>query len=101
MSEENKENKENKVQIDIDEQTAQGVYSNLTLSNFSREEFVLDFAFVQPLVPKGKIRSRVILSPKNAKRLVAMLEENIQRYEEKVGPITDEKPNAGINLNFN
>lgn len=89
------------IQIDIDNETAQGTYSNLALSNFSKEEFILDFAFIQPNIKKGKIRSRIILTPKNAKRLMIMLKKNIKEYEEKSGPITDEKSLPGINLSFN
>ncbi|MFT5170367.1 MAG: hypothetical protein ACI9BD_000134 [Candidatus Marinamargulisbacteria bacterium] len=95
------EEKNRQIQIDIDDDIAQGVYTNLAISNFSREEFVVDFAFLQPQGTKGKIRSRVILSPNNAKRLAEMLQANIREYEEKVGSISDEKPEKGFNISFN
>ena len=63
MADKNK--KDNKsIQVDIDEVMAQGIYSNMVISNYSQEEFVLDFVFLQPQHAKGKIRSRIILSPK-------------------------------------
>ena len=80
MADKNK--KDNKsIQVDIDEVMAQGIYSNMVISNYSQEEFVLDFVFLQPQQAKGKIRSRIILSPKNAKRLLKLLSTNVKDYE--------------------
>ena len=102
MSEEKKDSKDNKknIQIECDEKVAQGFYSNLAMSNFSTEEFILDFVFLQPQVPKGKIQSRVILSPKNAKRLCKMLMNNIEEFEKKCGPINDEPGSSGSGIQF-
>ena len=93
--------KDNILNIECSEETAQGAYSNLAMSNFNKEEFLLDFVFVQPGGQKGKVRSRIILSPKNAKRLALMLADNIKKYEEKCGPITDEPQLPGIQLSSN
>jgi hypothetical protein len=75
------------VQIDIDDATAQGIYTNLALLSHTETEFVLDFIYIQPQAPKAKVRARVLSSPAHTKRLLAALQENIQRYEEKFGVI--------------
>ena len=75
------------IQIDVDEQTAQGAYSNLVLINHNDNEFVLDFAFIQPSNGRAKVRSRVISSPRHTKRLLQALQKNLERYEERFGTI--------------
>jgi hypothetical protein len=76
-----------RVQLQLDEATAQGSYSNLVLVNHSENEFVLDFAYVQPANPLAKVRARVISSPRHTKRLLAALQKNVERYEERFGKI--------------
>jgi len=83
-------NKEVKLQIDLDDTTAQGVYSNFAVVNHSDSEFVIDFIYLQPMQPKAKVRSRIITSPKHAKRLLEALTENVKRFEEQFGPIPAE-----------
>ena len=83
--------KEVKLEIHLDENMAQGAYVNLAAVNHNEAEFVIDFAFVQPQAPIAKVRSRVILSPQHAKRLVAVLQENLGRYEQKFGEIIPAK----------
>jgi len=84
------------IHIDIDEATAQGAYINLVLLNHNDNEFVLDFAYVQPGAPRARVRSRIIVSPRHAKRLLHALEGNIRRYEERFGKIQEpESPFAG------
>ncbi len=78
---------DSQIQIDIDENTAQGVYSNLALISHSESEVVFDFIFVQPQAPKAKVRARVITSPLHAKRFIKALEDNVKKYEEKFGEI--------------
>ena len=79
--------KEVKLEIQLDEETAQGAYVNLAVVNHNDTEFVLDFIFVQPQAPRAKVRSRVITSPRHAKRLLLALQENLARYEKTYGPI--------------
>jgi hypothetical protein len=76
-----------RVQLQLDENVAQGAYSNLVLINHSENEFVLDFAYVQPQNPLAKVRARIISSPRHAKRLLAALQKNVERYEERFGKI--------------
>ncbi len=75
------------IQIQLDEQTAQGLYTNLVLINHSENEFVLDFAYLQPTTPVAKVRARVLSSPRHTKRLLLALQKNVARYEERFGPI--------------
>ncbi len=75
------------IDIELDEQIAQGQYANLAIISHSPTEFVLDFTAVLPGMPKAKVVSRVILTPEHAKRLLFSLQENISRYENNHGPI--------------
>lgn len=83
------DNNENnsKFQIDLPANVAQGEYANFAIITHSSSDFVVDFARVLPGVPKAQVKSRVILAPEHAKRLLAALQENIVRYEREYGPI--------------
>ncbi len=84
-----------KLQIQIDDDVSQGVYANLVLLNHTENEFVLDFAFIQPANGRAKVRSRVVSSPRHTKRLLLALQKNLERYEERYGRIelgADEDP---------
>jgi len=83
----NPETKEVKLEIQLDEETAQGVYVNLAVVNHNDTEFTLDFIFVQPQAPRAKVRSRVITSPRHIKRLLLALQENLTRFESTFGPV--------------
>jgi hypothetical protein len=83
-----------KIQVQLDDATAQGAYSNLAMIYHSENEFVIDFAYLQPGPPRAKIRSRVILSPKHARRLLDALSTNIQKYEERFGPVAPLKEDS-------
>lgn len=86
------------VQIQLDEETAQGMYVNLAIVNHTENEFTLDMLYLQPQQPKAKVRARLISSPRHAKRLLNALEENIRRYEDKHGPIELQGPNPADQL---
>jgi len=77
-----------KLQIQVDEDTAQGIYSNFQAVGSNETEFVLDFAYVQPHQPRGKVRARAILSPKHAKQLMRLLQQRIADHESRYGPIS-------------
>jgi hypothetical protein len=93
MSEEKKQvNIPDQIQIQIDPEHASGVYSNLMMISHRKEEFILDFLFVQPQrTPQGQmlanLRARVITSPEHMKRILKAIEENLARYEAAYGPI--------------
>ena len=80
------------IQVQLDEAVAQGAYCNLAMINHNETEFVFDFIYVQPQQPKAKVRSRIICNPRNAKRLLIALGDNIQLYEKKFGTIPAAKP---------
>jgi hypothetical protein len=80
------------LQIDVDDTTAQGAYSNLVLINHNENEFVLDFAYMQPSAPRARVRARIISSPRHTKRLLRALEHNVRRYEERFGRIEEPEP---------
>ncbi len=81
--------KQGQLDIELTPDVAQGVYSNLQLIQHSPTEFVMDFIQIMPGVPKAQIKSRVIMSPVHAKKLLAALQENINRYEMTNGKIMD------------
>lgn len=78
---------QNQLNIELSEEIAQGTYSNLAIITHSPSEFVLDFVRVVPGVPKAQVKSRIILTPDHAKRLMKALQENLQKYESIYGPI--------------
>jgi hypothetical protein len=81
------ENKQQGLQIELTPEVAQGEYANFAIITHSSSDFVVDFARVLPGVPKSQVKSRIILAPEHAKRLLAALQENIMRYEREYGQI--------------
>ncbi|MDE2489518.1 MAG: DUF3467 domain-containing protein [Elusimicrobia bacterium] len=75
------------LQIEIDESVARGVYTNLALLTHSETEFLIDFLFLQPNVPKTKVLTRIVTSPVHAKRFLAALQDNVAKYEARFGTI--------------
>ncbi len=75
------------IQLQLDDVLSQGVYSNIVLLNHSENEFVFDFAYLQPANPVARVRARVISSPRHTKRLLRALQKNVERYEERFGTI--------------
>jgi len=85
----------NQINIELSEEVAQGVYSNLAIITHSSSEFVLDFVRIMPGLPKAKVKSRVILTPEHAKRLLLALQDNIQKYESINGVIKNVERTGG------
>ncbi len=75
------------LQIQLDDEIAQGLYVNLTMVNHTETEFALDFIYLQPQQPRAKVRARILSSPRHTKRLINALKDNIEKYEKKFGPI--------------
>ncbi|SMC52547.1 DUF3467 domain-containing protein [Moheibacter sediminis] len=90
MSEEKKQN----IDIEINDQVSDGIYSNLAVINHSPTEFVVDFIQMMPGVPKARVKSRIILTPQHAKRLVNALAENVRRYEAQFGEVKEQQSTA-------
>lgn len=84
---ENQENNNGQFQIELKDDVAQGTYANLAIIAHSTSEFIVDFIRVMPGMPKAGVKSRIILAPEHAKRLLRALEDNINKYERTFGPI--------------
>jgi hypothetical protein len=90
----------NQINIELSEEIAEGIYSNLAMIAHSNSEFVIDFIRLMPGVPKAKVKSRIVITPEHAKRLLQALKDNIEKYEATFGPIkrTDEGPRFPMNF---
>lgn len=75
--------------IELNDEVAQGLYSNLAIITHSPAEFVVDFIRVMPNTPKARVQSRIILTPQHAKRLLRALQENVSKYEAQHGKIQE------------
>ena len=93
------QNQANQLNIELPEEVAEGTYSNLAIITHSNSEFVVDFVKVMPGVPKAKVKARILLTPQHAKRLLAALTDNIQKYEQVHGTIKQTE-GFGIPMNF-
>ncbi|MHB9056150.1 MAG: DUF3467 domain-containing protein [Paludibacteraceae bacterium] len=83
----NQQNNENQLNIELSAEVAEGIYSNLAIISHSTSEFVVDFIRIMPGTPKANVKSRIILTPEHAKRLLFALQENINKYELQNGKI--------------
>ncbi len=89
----------NQINIELSEEVAEGVYANLAIITHSPSEFVVDFIRMMPGMPKAPVKSRIILTPEHAKRLMLALRENITKFEAMHGPIKnvdEQMPPAGM-----
>lgn len=92
----------NEINIELSEEIAEGVYANLSIISHSDAEFILDFIRMVPNVPKAKVKSRIIMTPQQTKRLLQALSENVKRYEAANGTIQDNSSNGiPFPMNFN
>jgi|GEM_PF-4354 len=89
---ENNQNEGHEIQIELKDDVAQGTYSNLAIITHSPSEFVIDFVRIMPGVPKADVKSRIILTPEHAKRLLYALKDNIAKYEAVHGTIKNVDP---------
>ncbi|MCI1779651.1 MAG: DUF3467 domain-containing protein [Bacteroidales bacterium] len=81
---ENENRKNGSINIELPEDIAQGIYSNLAIIAHSQSEFIIDFVRLVPGIAKAKVKSRIILTPDNAKRLYSALGENIRKFDEQI-----------------
>ncbi|MES2419573.1 MAG: DUF3467 domain-containing protein [Bacteroidota bacterium] len=91
---------ENQLNIELSEEIAEGIFSNLAIITHSNTEFVLDFIRVMPGVPKAKVKSRIILTPEHAKRLLHAMQDNIEKFEMINGKIKTPEEPTGFPINF-
>jgi hypothetical protein len=96
MNEEQK--KQGQINIELPEDIAEGTYSNLAVITHSNTEFIVDFVKIMPGIPKAKVKSRVILTPQHAKRLMKALEDNVKKFESINGPIKESKQSLPLNF---
>ena len=87
MKQDNNEQQGGMLQVEITPEVAQGVYATLAMIAHSTSEVILDFACVLPGLPKAPVKSRIVMAPEHAKRLLYALQDNINRYEQTFGPI--------------
>lgn len=90
---------QNQINIELPEDIADGEYANLAIITHSNQEFVVDFVRLTPGVPKAKVKSRIILTPQHAKRLMSALADNVKKFEQAHGEIKDYEQVA-LPLNF-
>jgi hypothetical protein len=90
------EDKKEQMDVELSHEVAQGTYSNLVIISHSNTEFIVDFVRVMPGVPKASVKSRIILTPEHAKRLMLALQENIAKFEQHNGRIAikDREPDT-------
>ncbi|HRD07890.1 MAG: DUF3467 domain-containing protein [Saprospiraceae bacterium] len=98
MSQENQNG--NQLNIELSEDVAEGIYSNLAIISHNQSEFVVDFIRMVPNVPKAKVKSRVILTPQHAKRLLHAMAENVKKYESQFGVIEHQQDQPYPPINF-
>lgn len=80
------------IQIELNEEMAQGSYSNMALISHSNSEFIIDFVRMLPGIPKAKVQSRIIMTPDNAERLLVALQENLIRFKQKLNGLDPDLP---------
>ncbi len=91
---------QNQLNIELTEEIADGEYVNLAMIAHSNSEFVIDFIKMMPGVPKAKVKSRIVITPEHAKRLLHALKDNVDKYEAAFGPVkqSDELPRFPMNF---
>ncbi len=97
----NEKNPQNQINIELPEEVAEGIYSNLAIISHSNAEFVIDFIRLVPNVPKAKVKSRIILTPQHAKRLLRALADNVKKFEAQHGAIEEIEQTPPFPMNFN
>lgn len=89
---------ENQLNIELNDEIAEGSFSDLVSIAHSNSEFVLDFIRIIPGTMRGKVKARIIITPEHARRLLDALADNISKYEENFGDIVT---NSQINMPMN
>ncbi len=84
---ENENTNNNQLQIELTDEVAQGTYANLAILTHSSSEFVMDFIRVLPGLAKAGVKSRIVMTPEHAKRLMYALQDNISKFEHEFGAI--------------
>ncbi|MCD8210436.1 MAG: DUF3467 domain-containing protein [Prevotella sp.] len=93
---ENDENNGKELKIELPKELAKGEYANLAIITHSSSDFIIDCAAMLPGMPKAIVRSRVVMAPEHAKRLLLALQENIMKYEKEFGTIQIRQAKGGV-----
>ncbi len=91
---------QNQINIELTEEVADGIYSNLAVISHSQTEFIIDFIRILPGVKSAKVKSRIVLTPTHAKRLYRALGDNLKKFEDMHGEIEDDESLPGMPMNF-
>ncbi len=100
MADNKNQPQQNQINIELTEEIAEGIYSNLAIITHSNQEFIVDFVKVMPGVPKAKVKSRIVLTPQHAKRFMKAMIENVKKFESMHGEIKDIEETVAIPMNF-
>ena len=100
MSKQNEQENPNQLNIELPEDVAEGTYSNLAIITHSNSEFVIDFIRIMPGVPQAKVKSRILLTPQQTKRLMKALSDNLSKFESMHGKIEDKEGMEGFPIHF-
>ena len=92
----NQKEQQNNLKLNIHPDVAKGTYSNLVVVSHTPAEIVLDFAQMLPGIEGATVRERIVMSPIHAKRLLAALSDNLKKYEQQFGPITEPMPDGTV-----
>ena len=101
MAEQNLNKPKKQLSLELPEDVADGIYSNLAIISHSNSEFIIDFIRMVPNVPKAKVKSRVIMTPQHAKRLMRALSDNLRKFEAQFGPVSEPEQPPFPPMNFN
>jgi len=94
------QDQQQQINIELSEEMADGTYANLAVITHSFAEFVIDFVNVMPGLPKAKVKSRIVMTPQHAKRLMRAIIDNVKRYESQNGVIKDQEQNNSLPFTF-
>lgn len=89
---------QHQIEIELNDEVAEGIYANLAIISHSTSEFVVDFVRIMPNTPKARVKARIILTPEHAKRLLYAIQENVSKYEMQFGPVRDSEMNGEYSL---
>ncbi|WP_299755777.1 DUF3467 domain-containing protein [uncultured Pontibacter sp.] len=92
--------KQNQINIELSEEVAEGEYANLAMIAHSSSEFVIDFIRLMPGLPKAKVKSRIVITPEHAKRFLAALADNVNKFEASFGEIKQSQDTPSFPMNF-
>lgn len=83
------------MELKISDNFAGGEYANAMQVVHSKDEFLMTFFNI--VAPNGRVSSKIISSPGHFKRMIAALNDNLKKYEEKYGAIEEaESPKKEI-----